>query len=325
MVNVLGQHRRRRCCICLVRGMLRPRRGLASNPAKATPVGVGQRRRTRSRCHRSSVAGCTNRPRQTERGSSRQSPASTAVRSRPLSTRFAYGLEPSQSAGDTWRGRVAPPAEEVDMVAVGDRVVVESEKVGTLTRSGVVMAVEGRLITVRWDSGVQSVFIPAPDRCESPATSRQLGRSTASKPAEAQNRGRDARGRLPRTRPKHWEEVPDPRSSTTATRSCVSPRRPSAAPICTSSKATSRRRRRDGSSATRPWPRSPRPDRAYERSSRAITCCSSSRPAAAAVSAGSAGTGFASVAAGGSSATRLTGSRPNSPGSLRRRLHLPGP
>jgi hypothetical protein len=47
------------------------------------------------------------------------------------------------------------------MVAVGDRVVVESEKVGTLTRGGVVIAVEGRLITVRWDSGVQSVFIPS--------------------------------------------------------------------------------------------------------------------------------------------------------------------
>jgi hypothetical protein len=47
------------------------------------------------------------------------------------------------------------------MVEVGDRVVVESEKVGTLTRSGVVMAVEGRLITVRWDSGSESVFIPS--------------------------------------------------------------------------------------------------------------------------------------------------------------------
>jgi hypothetical protein len=47
------------------------------------------------------------------------------------------------------------------MVEVGDRVVVESEKVGTLTRSGVVMAVEGPLITVRWDSGSESVFIPS--------------------------------------------------------------------------------------------------------------------------------------------------------------------
>jgi hypothetical protein len=47
------------------------------------------------------------------------------------------------------------------MVEVGDRVLVESEKVGTLTRSGVVTAVEGRLVTVRWDSGAESVFVPS--------------------------------------------------------------------------------------------------------------------------------------------------------------------
>jgi hypothetical protein len=47
------------------------------------------------------------------------------------------------------------------MVEVGDRVLVESEKVGTLTRSGVVTAVSGRLITVRWDSGSESVFVPS--------------------------------------------------------------------------------------------------------------------------------------------------------------------
>ena len=39
------------------------------------------------------------------------------------------------------------------MVEVGDWILVESEKVGSLTRSGVVTAVEDRLITVRWDSG----------------------------------------------------------------------------------------------------------------------------------------------------------------------------
>jgi hypothetical protein len=47
------------------------------------------------------------------------------------------------------------------MVEVGDRVLVESEKVDTVTRGGVVMAVEGRLITVRWDSGSESVFVPS--------------------------------------------------------------------------------------------------------------------------------------------------------------------
>jgi hypothetical protein len=48
------------------------------------------------------------------------------------------------------------------MVEVGDRVLVESEKVGSVTRSGVVTAVDGRLITVRWDGGSESVFVPAP-------------------------------------------------------------------------------------------------------------------------------------------------------------------
>ena len=51
--------------------------------------------------------------------------------------------------------------EEATMAEVGDRVLVESEKVGSVTRSGVVTAVAGRLITVRWDSGSESVFVPS--------------------------------------------------------------------------------------------------------------------------------------------------------------------
>ena len=58
-------------------------------------------------------------------------------------------------------GLDASLAEEVDMVEVGDRVLVESEKVGTATRSGVVTDVDGRLITVRWDSGASSTFVPS--------------------------------------------------------------------------------------------------------------------------------------------------------------------
>jgi uncharacterized protein DUF1918 len=56
---------------------------------------------------------------------------------------------------------VASTAEEVDMVQIGDRVLVESEKVGAGTRSGVVTDVDGRLITVRWDSGSSSTFVPS--------------------------------------------------------------------------------------------------------------------------------------------------------------------
>jgi hypothetical protein len=33
--------------------------------------------------------------------------------------------------------------------------------VGTVTRSGVVTEVDGRLITVRWDSGSSSMFVPS--------------------------------------------------------------------------------------------------------------------------------------------------------------------
>jgi hypothetical protein len=51
--------------------------------------------------------------------------------------------------------------EGVKMVEVGDRVLVESEKVGSATRRGVVTAVEDTLITVRWDSGSESVFVPS--------------------------------------------------------------------------------------------------------------------------------------------------------------------
>jgi hypothetical protein len=47
------------------------------------------------------------------------------------------------------------------MVEVGDRVLVESEKVGSAIRSGVVTAVDDLLITVRWDSGSESVFVPS--------------------------------------------------------------------------------------------------------------------------------------------------------------------
>ena len=47
------------------------------------------------------------------------------------------------------------------MVEVGDRVLVESEKVGAGTRSGVVTDVDGRLITVGWDSGSTSMFVPS--------------------------------------------------------------------------------------------------------------------------------------------------------------------
>jgi Domain of unknown function (DUF1918) len=70
-------------------------------------------------------------------------------------------LNDAGGVDDTWGARFRDPPEEANMVEVGDRVLVESEKVGAVTRSGVVTAVEDRLITVRWDSGSESVFVPS--------------------------------------------------------------------------------------------------------------------------------------------------------------------
>ena len=44
---------------------------------------------------------------------------------------------------------------------LSDGALVESEKVGSVTRSGVVTAIDGRLITGRWDTGSESVFVPS--------------------------------------------------------------------------------------------------------------------------------------------------------------------
>ncbi len=51
--------------------------------------------------------------------------------------------------------------QEVMVVNVGDRIVVESEKVGVPPRRGEVRAVSGRLLTVRWENGQESMFVPS--------------------------------------------------------------------------------------------------------------------------------------------------------------------
>jgi hypothetical protein len=80
--------------------------------------------------------------------------ASTIVAPRPLEWS-------RRSQGHLGRLGFVTTPQEATMVEVGDRILVESEKVGSVTRSGVVTAVDGRLITVRWDAGSQSVFVPS--------------------------------------------------------------------------------------------------------------------------------------------------------------------
>lgn len=47
------------------------------------------------------------------------------------------------------------------MAEVGDRVVLESERVGQPSQTGVITGTDGRLLHVRWDSGKESSFIPS--------------------------------------------------------------------------------------------------------------------------------------------------------------------
>jgi hypothetical protein len=46
------------------------------------------------------------------------------------------------------------------MVEVGDRVAVESEKVGQGVRTGVVTSVAGSLIKIKWDDGTETSMVP---------------------------------------------------------------------------------------------------------------------------------------------------------------------
>lgn len=46
------------------------------------------------------------------------------------------------------------------MVEVGDQVVLESERVGQPSQSGVITGTRGQLLHIRWDSGKESSFIP---------------------------------------------------------------------------------------------------------------------------------------------------------------------
>jgi hypothetical protein len=67
------------------------------------------------------------------------------------------------------------------MPEIGDRIEVTSFKAGP--RAGTVAAIDGRLITVRWDSGEQTSLIPGPGVLN--VVARGRGRKPASKQATA--------------------------------------------------------------------------------------------------------------------------------------------
>jgi hypothetical protein len=70
---------------------------------------------------------------------------------------------------------------------VGDQIQVAAMKVNQATRSGIVTDVRGRMITVQWATGDQSVFVPAP------GTLTVLGRA-ATRTRSTAGRARKSRG-----------------------------------------------------------------------------------------------------------------------------------
>ena len=46
------------------------------------------------------------------------------------------------------------------MVKVGDRIEIESERVGQPPRQGLVIGLSGHLLTIRWEDGRESSFMP---------------------------------------------------------------------------------------------------------------------------------------------------------------------
>ncbi len=48
------------------------------------------------------------------------------------------------------------------MVRVGDRVALESEKVGQPQKTGEITAINGRLLGIRWDDGRETFVVPGP-------------------------------------------------------------------------------------------------------------------------------------------------------------------
>ena len=94
------------------------------------------------------------------------------------------------------------------MPEVGDQIQVAGTKVDQVTRSGVVTDVLGRMITVQWATGDQSVFVPAPGTLtvlgraghETPQNERQresVEKFPGNHPGSAVDDEEESRGRRP--------------------------------------------------------------------------------------------------------------------------------
>jgi hypothetical protein len=116
---------------------------------------------------------------------------------------------------DRWSTDVSDECcQEALVPEVGDQIQVVGTKVDQATRSGVVTDVRGRMVTVQWETGDQSVFVPAP------GTLTVLGRADARRrrtnlTARASRSGREAIPARPSTTTKKaTRKAPVPKTAT---------------------------------------------------------------------------------------------------------------
>jgi Domain of unknown function (DUF1918) len=75
------------------------------------------------------------------------------------------------------------------MVEVGDEIELSTKKVGQAPRTGTVIAVRERLVTVRWPTGEQSTLVPSPGTLSvvRPAKGKNAESKPSTKSAESEN------------------------------------------------------------------------------------------------------------------------------------------
>jgi len=67
------------------------------------------------------------------------------------------------------------------MAQIGDRVRVQSTKVGQATREGVVVGVVGRLLRIKWSTGEESTVAPGPGAVAVVGRSKSASKSVPKK------------------------------------------------------------------------------------------------------------------------------------------------
>jgi hypothetical protein len=86
------------------------------------------------------------------------------------------------------------------MVEVGDEIELSTKKVGQAPRTGTVIAVRERLVTVRWPTGEQSTLVPSPGTLSVVRPARRQNAKTKPSPKSAESKPASTREKTTATK-----------------------------------------------------------------------------------------------------------------------------